>query len=50
MTPVRKAHRWPEANLYLKHVPSIDISAEPAKSPKRRLIGIAAWAWWPPSG
>ncbi|MER9615589.1 helicase HerA-like domain-containing protein [Mesorhizobium sp. M0207] len=33
----------PEANLYLKHVPSIDISAEPGKGAKRRLFEIAAW-------
>ncbi|MER9961660.1 DUF853 domain-containing protein [Mesorhizobium sp. M0045] len=33
----------PEANLYLRHVPSIDISAEPGKGAKRRLFEIAAW-------
>ncbi|WP_292463517.1 helicase HerA-like domain-containing protein [Mesorhizobium sp.] len=32
-----------DPNLYLKHVPSIDISAEPGKSVKRRLAAIAAW-------
>ena len=34
----------PEPNLYLKHVPSIDISAEPGESVKRQLAGIAGWA------
>lgn len=37
-----------EPNLYIKHVPSIDIGAEPGKSVKRQLFTIAAWgvvAW-----
>ncbi|QKD02165.1 helicase HerA-like domain-containing protein [Mesorhizobium loti] len=32
----------PEPNLYLKHVPTIDISREPAPGAARRLAGIAA--------
>lgn len=32
-----------EPNLYLKHVPSIDVSAEPGKTVKRRLAEIAGW-------
>ncbi|MER9091516.1 DUF853 domain-containing protein [Mesorhizobium sp. M0700] len=33
----------PQANLYLKHVPSIDVGEEPGKGAKRRLFEIAAW-------
>ncbi|RWM29430.1 helicase HerA-like domain-containing protein [Mesorhizobium sp.] len=34
----------PEPNLYLKHVPTIDISQESGKTVKRRLVEIAAWS------
>ncbi|MES0030374.1 hypothetical protein [Mesorhizobium sp. M0040] len=33
----------PEANIYLKHVPTIDISAEPGKGIVRRVAAIAGW-------
>lgn len=34
----------PDPKLYLKHVPTIDISRERGPGVARRLVGIAGWA------